>query len=111
MELILDLDEAIVKLAKPQEFARFQVTVAVPDGASPATHDHRLGDVVSARNIGVVSDDGDVYVDPAILRFLSAGEVDEDWEHGFASMLAVADTSGWLDHQGRIQAHVVWPKA
>ena len=58
MELILDLDEAIVKLANPQEFARFQVTVAVPDGASPATHDHRLGDVVSARNIGVVSDDG-----------------------------------------------------
>jgi hypothetical protein len=110
MELLVDLDSVFIKLVDPQDLDRFQLTIEAPVGAMPATHLHRLGDVVAAQHVGVLRPDGDVSVDPALIRFLGAGQVDDGWEQGFTAMLSNAGSEGWLDEEGRIQAHVVWPE-
>ncbi|MEI8051667.1 MAG: hypothetical protein WCI12_09555 [Actinomycetes bacterium] len=109
MELRLDLEEIVVRLADPSETSCISVRVVEPAGATPMSHSHRLGDVVAARHIGALEAGGEVVIDPAILRFLAAGEVDESWEADLEAMIDRAATKGWIDDHGRIRAHVEWP--
>jgi hypothetical protein len=109
VELHLDLDDIVVRLLNAEDMSRFQVNVDKPLGANPVSHGHRLGDVVAARHVGVLEDSGLVAVDPAILRFLAAGEVGETWESDLAAMIAGATEHGWVDDEGRVRGHGVWP--
>ena len=110
MHLHLDLDEIVVILSDAGETNSFSVVVDRPVAATAASHSHRLADVVRARHIGIVEASGDVAVEPAIIRFLAAGEVDTTWDAAFDEMVCAAATRGWVDAAGRIRAHVVWPK-
>ena len=110
MELHVDLDSLVVRLLDPEVLTEFSVVVDAPPGATPASHGHRLGDVVAHRHVGAVEASGEVAVDQGIIRFLAAGEVGDGWEVAFDEMLAVARAEGWLDVEGRIRGHVVWPR-
>ena len=109
VHLHLDLESIVVRLVEPSDLTTFDVVIDAPADATPATQGHRLGDVVAARHLGTVGEDGAVWVDPAILQFLSAGAVDEGWDEALAVMIRQATTRGWVDESGWIRAHVVWP--
>ncbi len=109
MELKIDLDNVLIKLVNPADFSVFRIVIGTPASARPDTQSHRLGDVVAAQHVGVLRSDGDVAVEPDVIRFMAAGQGGDGWEQGFRAMISVAEHQGWIDDRGRIQAHVVWP--
>lgn len=113
MELVVDLTAVTVVLADAEDLHRLAVRVREPRTASPDVIEdvHRLTDVLVAAHAGRAGPDGDVLVDPAALRFHAAGQVGEGWDERFAAMLDFAATRGWLDDEGFLHAHVVWPDA
>jgi hypothetical protein len=109
VELHLDLDAIVIRLVDPAETAHVTVVIDAPTTANPMTHDHRLGDVVAARHVGHLEETGDVAIDPAVIRFLAAGEVGASWERDLAAMMERAAEHGRLSPSGWIVAIVVWP--
>jgi hypothetical protein len=110
MELHVELERAEVALADPDDCRRLALRVVGPGDAGPATHLHRLGDVLSGLGLGRLTGGGDALLAPEALRFWAAGQVADDWEHRFVAMADVAASKGWLDPtDGALQAHVVWP--
>lgn len=56
---------------------------------------------------GTLSGD-DAFIAPAVIERLAAGSGGADWTERFAAMLAYAETKGWLDADGAVQAHIEW---
>jgi len=109
VQLHLDLDAIVIRLVDATDTSHLEVVIDAPSTATPMTHDHRLGDVVAARHVGHLEESGDVAVDPAVLRFLAAGEVEASWDGDLESMLDHARDEGSLSASGWIVANVVWP--
>ena len=86
-------------LIDPAEFGRFHVDAT---GAS----DPDVAAALERTGLGVFAD-GHAMVDVDGLRALAGTAVDDSWEAGLAKMLTYATSKGWLDAEGRIQAHVV----
>ncbi len=67
---------------------------------------------------GWIDADGDARIPPDALRALAARAADDDgvelgdgWEHDFTGMLDHAGSSGWIDDDGAVRAHVEWRDA
>ena len=110
MEVHVDLDSLVVRLTEPEDVTSLCVVVDGPEGATPSSHLHRLGDVVAHRHVGHLEETGEVAVDQSIIRFLAAGEVGDAWEGEFSAMIAGAEAKGSLDPEGRIRGYVIWPQ-
>ena len=112
MELVIELERVEVALADPDDCGRLALRILGPPGAAPATHLHRLGDVLGGLGLGRLREDGDALVALEALRFWAAGQVDDGWEDRFDAMCEYAASRGWVDPlDGALQAHVVWPGA
>lgn len=121
MELVVELESVSVTLHEPDDTGRFSLRVIGPPGAGPATHLHRLSDVLEGLGLGrlapaaAADTDGhgqDAFITRDPLRFWAAGQVGEDWDERFDAMCEYAATKGWVDPtDGALRAHVVWPPA
>jgi hypothetical protein len=109
VDVVVNLDDGIVVLRAPEDTGSFALRVAGPPDAAPGTHAEHLARVLEATGVGRLGSDGDAFVVADAVRFLAAGEVDDGWNERFETMLSYAGTKGWLDDDGAIQAHVVWP--
>lgn len=102
MRIVIDLDDNRVVLAEPDDFTRFsiEVTGQSADG---------LADLVHDAGLGRVQEDGThVVVDPVALRALAGSAVSDQWDEGFAAMVAYAASKGWVEADGGILAHIEW---
>ena len=109
MELVVDLEGIVVTLKESENLDHFSVSISEPVTATQRSHAHRFADVVAARHLGVVDEHGDLALNPEILRFLAAGEVEDAWEEHFDVMLKEAGKAGRIDPKGRLRTHVKWP--
>jgi hypothetical protein len=109
VDVVVNLGDGIVVLREPEDTGSFALRVAGPADAAPVSHGEHLARVLEATGVGRLGPDGDAYVASDALRFMAAGQVDDGWDEQFESMLAYAGTRGWLDDDGAVQAHVVWP--
>jgi hypothetical protein len=120
VELVVDLSTKEVTVAHRDDLGRFAVR-AVMDRPPTAGSRVRPGDLdglaeaMAAHDVGEVGPDGDALVSSSGLRRL-AGEaaardgipLGADWDTGFASMLDVASSKGWITDGGDVRAHVEW---
>ncbi len=98
--IVIDLSESRVHLRDPDDFRRFSVAV---DGAGDQSD---LARVVDQSGLGRLKDDGrHVVVDPVALRALAGAAATDEWDEGFAGMLAYAAGKGWVEDDG-VVAHV-----
>lgn len=81
------------------------------------TRFHLVGrDVGPDEVAGALSGFGEVegehaWIEPDTLRTLAEGRVPADWDDRFDGMIAYAATKGWVDDEGRLQAHIEWEQA
>ncbi|BBG03406.1 MULTISPECIES: hypothetical protein [Pseudonocardia] len=98
--MFVAVTESDVRLAEPEVFTAFHVVRPAdmtPEGLAAALAGHDVGQL----------DGEDVLVRVDAVRRLAAGRVGDDWEDGFAGMLAYADRKGWLTDDGAaVRAHV-----
>ncbi len=78
----------------------------------------RLADTLETADVGWLDPDGDARITPAALRVLAARSADDEgmelgdgWGDDFTAMLDHAGSSGWIDDDGAIRAHVEWRDA
>jgi hypothetical protein len=94
----MDLTEARVHLADPDDFSRFSVAV---DGVGD------LEALVEESGIGWLRPDGEhVVVDPVALRALAGPAATDEWDQGLAGMVAYATGRGWVEDDGGVVAHI-----
>ena len=105
----MNLEDGIVVLREPEDTGAFALLVAGPADASASSQAEHLARVLQATGVGRLASDGHAFVVPDAVRFMAAGQVDNGWDERFETMLSYAATKGWLDDDGAIQAHVVWP--
>ncbi|HVM54346.1 MAG TPA: hypothetical protein VM262_14225 [Acidimicrobiales bacterium] len=87
-----------VDLEEPDDCGRFHL-VARDVGA----------DEVAGALSGFGALEGDrAWIEQEALRTLAEGRVPDDWDDRFDAMVAHAATQGWVDDDGRVQAHVEW---
>lgn len=102
VRIVIDLQDDQTVLAEPDDFTRFSVEVAGGDAGS-------LADAVHQSGLGRLRDDGEhVVVDPVALRALAGTAATEQWDEGFAAMVAYAASKGWVEADGGILAHIEW---
>ena len=95
---MIDLSEARVHLADPDDFTRFSV-------AAEGVGD--LDEVVRRSGLGRLRPDGEhVVVDPVALRALAGPAATDEWDRGLTGMVAYAAGKGWVEADGGILAHV-----
>jgi len=95
---VIDLFEARVHLADPDDFTRFSVAV---EGAGD------LAGVLHRSGLGRLRPDGEhVVVDPVALRALAGPAATDEWVEGFAGMCAYAAGKGWVEADGGVVAHL-----
>ncbi|MGO8826361.1 MAG: hypothetical protein ACLQU9_14150 [Acidimicrobiales bacterium] len=98
MIIVIDLSEARVHLADPDDFTRLSVAV---EGAGD------LAEVLQRSALGRLRPDGEhVVVDPVALRALARPAANDEWDEGFAGMCAYAAGKGWVEADGGIVAHL-----
>jgi hypothetical protein len=78
----------------------------------------RLAAALEASGTGWMDGDGDARIPPGSLRALAAQAADDEgmelgdgWESDFTGMLDHAGSSGWIDDDGAVRAHVEWRDA
>ena len=98
MLIVIDLSEARVSLADPDEFTRFSVALEGP--GDPARGARGVGDRAAAGRRGARRGR------PAALRALAGPAADEAWDEGFSGMCAYAAGKGWVEADGGILAHI-----
>jgi hypothetical protein len=119
VEVLVDLAHRRVWLEEWEDFGSLAVSARAE---RPGEVDDRardgLASVLESGGTGTVDDDGDVRIPPGALRELATRAADDDgreldgeWEHGFTGMLEFADSSGWIDDDGAVRAHVEWRDA
>jgi hypothetical protein len=96
--MVIVVRDNTVTLDEPADFKAFKVVVASGDG----------GGLFS---VGRLAHRDTAWINAEAVRTLAAGAATPAWEEGFAAMLAYAQTKGWLDAAGDIQAHVEWTSA
>lgn len=109
MELHLDLDAIVVRLVGVDDLDRLDVVIDAPLQATAESHAHRLGDVIAARHLGVMTDTGRVAINPLVLEFFGAGGSSADWMDRVALMIEDAREVGRVDDVGRLRCDVRWP--
>ncbi|MGD0747364.1 MAG: hypothetical protein ABSB68_06100 [Acidimicrobiales bacterium] len=98
MLIVIDLSEARVHLADPDDFTRFSVAA---DGVGD------LAEVVRSAGLGRLRCDGEhVVVDPVALRALAGPAATDEWDRGLAGMVAYAAGKGWVEPDGGVLAHI-----
>jgi hypothetical protein len=92
--------KAETRLDDPDAFDGLKVQVR------GATSDAEIAAALGA--LGVLDANGeDVYLDrEELARLAGPKATDEAWRSQFDAMVAYASTKGWVDQEGRIQAHV-----
>lgn len=85
------------RLEDPTDFTRFSILMDGKFKPHPGT---------ALRGIGRLSCDGHAWVRPDCLRALLPVDLPADWEAGFASMVAFAQSRGWIGEGGAIRAHI-----
>jgi hypothetical protein len=101
--MIIDIDTrqtpAVVTLQDPRDFGAFHVAT---QGGDTSAFDEAV------RRLGASGAEGHVFVPRDALERL-AGDLahDPDWRRSLDGMLEYAASTGWLDEEGAIQAHVV----
>jgi hypothetical protein len=118
MEILVDLADGRVWLEGWQDFGSLLLSART---GRPGEVDDRATDGLAAalESSGAGWMNGDeAILPPGSLRSLAAraadedGEVlDADWEDGFTAMLDYAGSSGWVDDDGAVRAHVEWRDA
>ncbi len=119
MEVLVDLAGGRVWLEGWEDFGSLAVSARAE---RPGVADERtlqgLADLLEAAGAGWVDADGDARIPPDALRSLAgraaddeAREIDPGWEEEFTGMLDYAGTSGWIDDDGAVRAHVEWRDA
>lgn len=116
MEVLVDLALRRVWLEDWEDFGSLAVSARAERPGEVDDRDRAgLVSVLEAGGTGTVDDDGDARIPPGALRELAGRaaeddglELDGEWEHGFADMLDLAGSSGWIDDDGAVRAHVEW---
>ena len=119
MEVLVDLAGGRVWLEGWEDFGALAVSARA---ARPGEVDDRslarLAAALEAAGAGWIDADGDARIPPDALRSLSVQAADDDgtglgdgWEDDFTGMLDQAGSSGWIDDDGAVRAHVDWRDA
>jgi len=119
VEVLVDLAEPRVWLEGWEDFGSLAVSARAH---RPGEVDERAGlalaEVLEEAGAGRLDADGDARIPPDSLRDLAARaaedegrELDGGWEADFADMLDHAGSSGWIDDDGAVRAHVEWRDA
>jgi hypothetical protein len=96
--IVMDLTEARVHLADPDDFSRSSVAI---DGVGD------LEALVEESGIGRLRPDREhVVVDPVALRALAGPAATDEWDQGLAGMVAYAAGRGWVEDDGGVVAHI-----
>jgi hypothetical protein len=87
-----------VELEEPDDCSRFHVVGR---------------DVGPDEVAGALSGFGEVegehaWIEQETVRTLAEGRVADDWDDRFDAMLEYASSKGWVDEEGRVQAHIEW---
>ena len=115
----MDLAESRVWLEGWEDFGGLVVSARAPRPGEPdqRTHD-ALAEVLAGADAGWIDADGDARLTPDALRVLATAAADDEgrdldggWEADFSDMLDVAGSSGWIDDDGAVRAHVEWRDA
>jgi len=115
MEVLVDLADGRVWLEGWQDFGSLLLSART---GRPGEVDDRalegLAAALESSGAGCLGGD-DALLTPDSLRNLAASAADEDgevldaeWEEGFSAMLDYAGSSGWIDDDGAVRAHVEW---
>jgi hypothetical protein len=108
VEIVVDVTLRTVVLSEPDDTAKFALRVL----GSPVGDVSAVSAVLAETRTGRLSEAGDAFVAPNVVRRLAAGSVGEGWEQRFAEMLEYASARGWTDaSDGSVQAHVIWDGA
>jgi hypothetical protein len=98
MYIWIDCDGAGPELREPDVFTELKLVVA---GAADLEAAGR-----EAARVGR-TDDGHVFVEPALLRRLAAERAgDVGWSEQFEGMVEYASAKGWIDDAGNVRAHI-----
>jgi hypothetical protein len=110
MQLVADLALGDVSLIEARDTKRFDVLVSA-EGPSEAVLS-QLDDLLKRARAGFLDrPDGAnaaAIIDPDALRRLALPQVDEGWEVEFTTMLAYAQSKGWIEPDGSVRAHLNW---
>jgi hypothetical protein len=90
-----------VELGDPTTFTAFHVS-----GDREAAVANR--DDLRRSGIELTDDCSHAWVEVDALRRLAGPAADEAWEASLAGMVQFAESKGWTDEQGRLQAHCDW---
>ena len=96
--MVIVVRDSAVTLDEPDDFKGFKVVVASGDG----------GGLFS---VGRLAHRDTAWINANAVRARAGAAATPTCEDGFAAMLAYAQTKGWLDAAGDIQAHVEWETA
>jgi hypothetical protein len=94
MVITVDFTGGTVTLVDPADFTRFHVETR---------GDGDLSEALAAASAGRVEGEH-AFIDVDWLRV--NGDESDEWGAGFTKMLGYAQSKGWLDDRGAIQAHV-----
>ena len=119
MEVLVDLAGGRVWLEGWEDFGSLSVSARTE---RPGEVDDRalarLAAALEAAGAGWVDADGDARIPSDSLRALAAQAADDEgtelgdgWESEFTGMLDFAGSSGWIDDDGAVRAHVEWRDA
>jgi len=119
VEVLVDLAGGRVWLEGWEDFGSLSVSARTE---RPGEVDDRalarLAAALEAAGAGWVDADGDARIPSDSLRALAAQAVDDEgtelgdgWESEFTGMLDFAGSSGWIDDDGAVRAHVEWRDA
>jgi len=119
MEVLVDLAGGRVWLEGWEDFGSLAVSArAERPGEIDDRASARLAAALEASGAGWIDADGDARITSDSLRLLAAQAADDDgmelgdgWEADFTGMLDHAGSSGWIDDDGAVRAHVEWRDA
>ena len=119
MEVLVDLAGGRVWLEGWEDFGSLAVSArAERPGEIDDRAVARLTAALEAAGTGWIDADGDARIPADALRSLASGaaeddgrELDTGWEADFTGMLDSAGSSGWIDDDGAVRAHVEWRDA
>ena len=119
MEVLVDLAGGRVWLEGWQDFGSLVVSARTERPGEVRDRDQeRLAETLEETGVGWVDADGDARIPPDALRSLAVRAAEDDadrlgdsWQEEFADMLDHAGSSGWIDDDGAVRAHVEWRDA
>jgi len=106
MYIAIDLspDASAPTLAEPDDFKAFKVVV------TGGTDSDALAAALAP--VGRLADDGHAFITPEGLRSLAGDKAqDPEWNSSLDGMIGYAQSKGWVDESGAIQAHCEYPEA